>query len=56
MDVWFQFHGSVWLPVCYIQNTDSKIDTPSDITCAHGDLARQRLSIMFQPTIDPLGV
>ena len=30
--------------------------TPSDVTCARGDLVRQRLSVIFQPTIAMLGV
>ena len=30
--------------------------TPSDLTYACGDLARQQLSIIFQPTIATLGV
>ena len=55
MHAWLQFYGGVWLQVCIFQEQTVEL-TPSHITCAYGDLARQRLSIIFQPTIATLGI
>ena len=64
MHVWLQFYSSVGFQCVIFQAQlypsqlfKNGVElTPSDVTCACGDLARQQLSIIFQPSTAMLGV